>query len=106
VARPPGGIAAGGDGGAPGVTFTVEPGWVVVRVTPWLVMEKDAPNRKLAVVAPLAPTATVRMPPRMPMVAEGVVIFTSDFLLMTPPTKRKVPFDTVSAISPSFLSAS
>ena len=38
--------------------------------------------------------------------ADGVVTFTSDFLEITPPTKRSVPFDTVSAISPVFFSGS
>ena len=52
VCSEPGGIGAGGVGGEPGVTIIVEPGVVVVCVTPWLVMVKLWPNRKLAVVEP------------------------------------------------------
>jgi len=81
-----------------------EPGVVVVSVTPWLVIVKLAPNRKFAVVAPSAVTDTVKMPPRMPMLADGVSTFTSDVLLMMPPTKRSVPRCTFSAISPVFFS--
>ncbi len=87
----PGGIGEGGVGGDPGVTMMREPGVVVVSVTPWLVMVKLWPNRKFAVVAPSAVTDTVKMPPRMPMLADGVSTFTSDVLLITPPTKRMVP---------------
>ena len=106
VLKEPGGMVAIGGGGAPGVIVVCVLGVVVVCVTPALVIRNCAPYRKLACVAPLAPTATVKMPPRMPMLADGVVTFTSDFLLITPPTKRSVPFDTVSAISPVFFSGS
>src|SRR5947207_558034 len=72
--RPPGGIETGTVGGRPGVTEICDPGSVVVRVTPSLDMVSDPPNRKLAVVAPAALTANVAMPPRMPIVADGVLI--------------------------------
>ncbi len=99
-------MAAGGVGGAPGATLMREPGCVVVWVMPWLVMVSDPPNRKLAWVAPDWLTEKVAMPPRMPIVALGVLIVTSEFLLMAPPTKRKTPRPALSAISPVLFSGS
>ncbi len=79
---------------------------VVVRVTPWLVTVRAMPNRKLADVDPVGLTATVRMPPRIPIVADGVLILTSDDLLIVPPTKRSAPRERLIAISPRLVSGS
>ena len=95
-----GGIGAGGVGGEPWLTLIWVPNDVVVRVTPWLVTVSDWPNMKFALVAPVGLTATWKMPPRIPRVADGVVTFTSDVLLIAPPTKRSTPFVTVIDMSP------
>src|SRR5882724_9866296 len=95
-------MATGAVGGAPGATVICAPGLLVDRVTPRLVMDNEPPNRKLAVVAPVVLTAKVAMPPRMPIVALCVLITTSDFLLIAPPTNRKTPRPAFNDISPVF----
>ncbi len=99
-------MSAGGVGGEPGVTLTRVPASVIVRVTPWLVTVSDVPNRKLAVVWPPGATLNVAMPPRMPIDADGVLILTSEVLLIAPPTKRKTPTGALSASSPVFFAGS
>ncbi len=95
-----GGIALGSVGAAPWLTLIWVPACVVVRVTPWLVTVMETPNRKLVVVEPVGLTATVRIPPRMPIEADGVLIVTSDVLLIVPPTKRIAPRATLIDSSP------
>src|SRR5215831_1132534 len=76
-----------------------EPARVAVWVLPWLEALREVPYRKLAVV-PDDVTFAVEIPPRMPSAPDGVLITTSLFLLIAPPTKRNVPRGTLSAISP------
>ena len=45
-------------------------------------------------------TTTSAMPPRMPIVVDGVFTMTSEVLLTLPPTKRITPLLTAKAISP------
>ena len=91
-AGPPGGVGAGGVGGAfpPGASLLV-PGCVRTVVPPGVVTDNDTPKTKLAVVAPVLLTEKVAMPPRMPKVAAGVLTVTSAFLLMAPPGGKNCP---------------
>ena len=60
----------------------------------------------LTMSAAPSPTTPSMIVPRMPIVADGVLIVTSLFLLMDPPTKRNTPFVALSAISPALRSGS
>ena len=57
---------------------------------------------KFAVVLP-DPTLKIVMPPRMPMVPEGVAMLTVLVLLILPPTRRNRPLLAVIARSPVLL---
>ena len=97
--RPPGGNRLGRLGDAPVLTITNEFARVMVCVWPWPVTVMLLPNRKAAVVLP-EPTPKIPMPPRMPMVPDGVLIVTGLVLLILPPTKRNTPWLAVTASSP------
>ena len=46
------------------------------------------------------------MPPRMPIVAEGVLIVASEVFVIRPPTSLSAPRTTVRLMSPDWLSGS
>ena len=58
------------------------------------------PKRNIASTGPPSSIDTMAMPPRMPMVPEGVLIVTGVFLLILPPTRRKIPLVAEKTSSP------
>jgi len=60
------------------------------------------PKMKFAMVRACV-TLKIVMPPRMPMVLDGVVTMMALALLILPPTRRNTPCEVVSASSPVLL---
>ena len=77
-------------GTPPAAVTTCEPARVAVCVWPPAVTVMLLPYTKLATVS-VGVTVTMVMPPRTPMVLEGVVMTMGFCLLMRPPTSRKTP---------------
>ena len=63
------------------------------------------PKMKLDMVS-TAVTVKIVMPPRMPMVLDGVVTVIALFLLILPPTRRNTPLVAVIARSPFLVAGS
>src|SRR5436190_16039429 len=105
LSSPPGGSRLGRLGGAPVLTITWLPGRVAVWVWPPPVTVMLLPKMKLAVVLPLNDDQMV-MPPRMPMVLDGVVTVMALVLLILPPTRRNTPLPAVSDSSPFLVTGS
>ena len=89
--------------GAPGVppvgVVTDKPGTVIVWVTPPAVTVRLLPKTRIEVVAD-AWTPKTAMPPRIPIVAAGVVTAIVDVLLIRPPMRRNTPLVAFTASSP------
>ena len=89
-----------GDPGAePLVVVTCEPGRVTSCLRPWPNTVMSWPNRKVEVVWSRC-TSSTQMPPRMPIVLDGVVTVIGLVLLILPPTRRSTPLLALIASSP------
>ena len=103
--RPPGGIGVG----LPGVPPKLVTIWLPARVTVWVpplpLTVMLLPNTKVETVC-VWPMLRMLMPPRMPMVLDGVTMVMALVLLILPPTRRSTPLLAVSAISPFLVTGS
>src|SRR5579883_232311 len=88
--RLPTGACTALPGVAPAAVVTCQPGRVTVSVKPWPLTTMLRPKAKVEVVR-VAVTSNSAMPPRTPMVDEGVVTVMALCLLMRPPTRRNTP---------------
>jgi hypothetical protein len=102
---PPWLTIVGGLGGAPALVVTCDPGRVTFCVPPVPVTDMLLPNRKVEVVL-FGWTSSTQMPPRMPIVLEGVVMVIGLVLLILPPTKRSTPLVALTASSPVLVAGS
>src|SRR5688500_6712481 len=86
-------------GGLPTFVTIIEPGRVATWVWPAPRTVMSLPNTKAESVL-LAETSMMVMPPRMPMVLDGVVMVIALLLLILPPTRRSTPLLALMANSP------
>jgi hypothetical protein len=99
VASPPCFTRVGMPGTPPRLVMICDPARVAVCVLPPPVTVMLVPKTKSATVW-LWLTERMVMPPRMPMLLDGVVMTMGCFLLILPPTRRKTPRLALMARSP------
>src|ERR1044071_1175172 len=95
-------MAVGWPGRPPRLVTTWKLGRVTFCVEPPAVTLMLLPNTKVDVVW-LGFTSRSVMPPRMPIVLEGVLMVIGVVLLILPPTRRRTPLLALMASSPVLL---
>src|SRR5689334_19094383 len=98
-------VIVGAPGPLPAFVTIWEPARVAVWVWPFALTLMLLPNTKSEVVLSCV-TVKIAMPPRIPIVAEGVVMVIGLVLLILPPTRRKTPLLALMARSPVLVAGS